>query len=117
MSKSSSSNGSPVKVSVRQREQILDVLTPDIKAIVRDGVEQFIGSGTRFLLELLMHAEARQLCGERNNKASSRRNVRWGTEQGTAIMAPSKRYSVLAFVSKGTSPKAPKKLSCNATEQ
>lgn len=86
MRKSSTSDNNGVKVTAKQKEQLLDVLRLDIKSIVRDGVDQFIGGGTRFLLELLMHAEARELCGRRYSRSQERKPVRWGTEKGTAIM-------------------------------
>jgi putative transposase len=91
MRKSSYSNKSGVKVSSKQREQLLDVLKPDIKSIVRDGVDAYVGNGTRFLLELLMHAEARELCGRVHSRSDSRKVVRWGTERGTAVMDGAKR--------------------------
>jgi putative transposase len=84
--KSSYSKNKGVKVTAQQREQLLDVLAPDVQEIVREGVEQFIGGGKRMLLELLMHAEARQRCGRRYSRSQMRKAVRWGTEMGTAIM-------------------------------
>ena len=86
MRKSSYSTTEGVKVTAKQREQLLDVLGPDIEAIIKEGVEQYVGNGTKFLLELLMHAEARQLCGKRHGRSEMRKNVRWGTEKGAAIM-------------------------------
>jgi transposase-like protein len=91
MRKSSSSNNSGVKVNAKQREQLLDVLRPNIKAIIKDGVDQYIGSGTKFMLELLMHAEARERCGDWHSRPAKRETVRWGTEKGTAIMDGVKR--------------------------
>ena len=58
MRKSSYSNNNGVKVTAKQREQLLDVLKPNIKAIVKEGVDKYIGDGTRFLLELLLLATA-----------------------------------------------------------
>jgi len=91
MGKSSSSPSSEVKFNGKQTEQLLEVLRPNIKAIVQQGVEQYIGNGTRFMLELLMHAEAQQLCGKRYSRSDKRKNVRWGSEQGTAIIEGAKR--------------------------
>jgi transposase-like protein len=91
MRKSSYPSGQGVKVSAKQREQLLDVLKPNIKAIVQEGVDKYVGNGTRFLLELLMHAEAKELCGKRHSRSDRRRTVRWGTEQGTAMMDGVKR--------------------------
>jgi len=87
MTKSSSSSRTAVKVTSKQREQLLDVLKPNIKAIVKEGVEQYIGNGTRFMLELLMHAEARELCGNWNSRSEKRQVQRWGTEKkATALI-------------------------------
>jgi putative transposase len=91
MRKSSYSNNNGVKVTTKQRENLIDVLKPDIKTIVRDGVESYVGTGTRFLLELLMHAEARELCGRVYSRSKSKKMVRWGTEQGTAMMDGARR--------------------------
>jgi len=91
MGKSSSSPGSEVKFNGKEREQLLEVLRPNIKAIVQEGVEQYIGNGTRLILELLMHAEAQQLCGKRYSRSDRRKNVRWGSEQGTAIIEGARR--------------------------
>jgi putative transposase len=91
MRKSSYSKNAGVKVSAKQREALLDVLQPDVKTIVREGVERYIGGGTRLLLELLMHAEARELCGRRYTRSNARKTVRWGSERGTAIMDGAKR--------------------------
>jgi transposase-like protein len=66
-------------------------LKPDIKGIIREGVENYIGNGTRFMLELLMHAEAKELCGKRYTRSEDRRMVRWGTEKGTAQMDGARR--------------------------
>src|ERR1700730_4511790 len=92
MRKSSTSDKHGVKVTAKQREKLLDVLKPNIKAIVKEGMEQYIGSGTRFMLELLMHAEARELCGRWNSRPQKRELQRWGTEKdSTAIIGGAKR--------------------------
>ncbi len=75
-----------VKVNAKQREQLLDVLKPNIKAIVKEGVEHYIGNGTRFMLELLMHAETQERCGKWHSRSEKRETVRWGKEKGTAII-------------------------------
>jgi putative transposase len=90
MRKSSYSNKAAVKVSAKQREQLLDVLKPDIKSIVRDGVDTYVGNGTRLLLELLMHAESREQCGRVYSRSRDRKIVRWGKQKGTAIMGGAK---------------------------
>lgn len=91
MSKSSYSSSNGVKVSAKQRELLLDVLKPNIKAIVKEGVDQYIGNGTRFMLELLMHAETQERCGKWHSRSQKREPVRWGTEKGTAIIDGVKR--------------------------
>jgi putative transposase len=91
MTKSSSFRNSAVKASALERQQLLDLLKPNIKAIVKEGVDQYIGNGTRFMLELLMHAEARELCGDWHSRSDKRTNRRWGAERGTAIIDGVKR--------------------------
>jgi len=92
MRKSSTSDNRGVKVTAKQREQLLDVLKPNIKAIAKEGVNQYIGDGTRFMLELLMHAEARELCGRWNSRPQKRELQRWGVEKkATALIDGGKR--------------------------
>jgi transposase-like protein len=92
MHKSSSDRNKGVKVTAKQIQQLLDVLKPNIKSVVKEGVDQYIGDGTRFMLELLMHAEARELCGNWNSRPQGRELVRWGTEKkATAIVNGAKR--------------------------
>jgi putative transposase len=92
MKKSSSDKNKGVKVSAKEREQLLDILSPNIKAVVKEGVEQYIGNGTRFMLELLMHAEAQELCGRWNSRPQQRKLGRWGTEEkATALIGGAKR--------------------------
>jgi transposase-like protein len=92
MRKSSSDMKKGVKVSAKEIEQLLDVLKPNVKAIVKDGVEQYIGNGTRFMLELLMHAEAQELCGRWNSRPQKRELGRWGTEKkATALIGGARR--------------------------
>ena len=76
MRKSSSSSGNGVKLPAKQREKLLDMLRPNINTIVKDGVEQYIGAGTKFMLELLMHAEARERCGDWHSRSELRELVR-----------------------------------------
>jgi len=74
MRKSSTPSRAGVKVSAKEREQLVDVLRPNIKQVVQEGVDKYIGNGTRFLLELLMHTEARELCG---GSTAAQRGGRW----------------------------------------
>jgi putative transposase len=92
MRKSSIFGNKGVKFTAKQREQLLDVLKPNLKTIVKDGIEQYIGGGAKFMLELLMHLEAQELCGKWNSRSGKREHVRWGTEKkGTAIIGGAKR--------------------------
>jgi putative transposase len=92
MRKSSSDTKKGVKVTAKEMEQLLSVLKPNIRAVVKEGVEQYIGNGTRFMLELLMHAEAQELCGKWNSRPQKRELSRWGTEKNaTALIGGAKR--------------------------
>jgi putative transposase len=87
MDKSSTFSDTGVKLNPRQREKLLEILKPlELQHVIQDGVNQYIGSGTRMLLELLLHAEAQELCGKWYSRDQKRSYVRWGTERGTAIM-------------------------------
>ena len=52
MRKSSSNSRKGVKITAQERERLLDVLKPNINKFVKDGVEKYIGDGTRFMLEV-----------------------------------------------------------------
>jgi putative transposase len=92
MRKSSYSKNNGVKVTAKEMEKLLGVLKPDVNAIVKEGMEQYMGQGTRFMLELLMHAEAQKLCGRWNSRPQKRELVRWGTEKkATALIGGAKR--------------------------
>ena len=87
MEKSSTQSNTGVKLNQRQRERLLEALSPlDLQQVIEEGVNNYIGSGTRMLLELLLQSEAQELCGKRYSRSDKRSCVRWGTEQGTAIM-------------------------------
>jgi len=80
-------NKQSARFTAKQREQLLDVMKPNIKAMVRDGMEQYIGDGTRFMLEMLLHAEAQELCGKVYSRTGERQAQRWGSEKkATAII-------------------------------
>lgn len=94
MSKSSRSSKEGVKrFSPEQREKLLELLLPmDLqKAIIEEGIGDYIGSGTRLLLELLLHAEAKELCGKWHAKEPGRLYERWGSEKGKALYDGAKR--------------------------
>jgi len=73
------------------KEQLQNLLKLNVEQVVLDGVNEYVTCGTRKLLELLMHAEAEQRCGKRYSRNSERQAVRWGTEQGIAIVNGAKR--------------------------
>lgn len=74
-----------------QREAILNALNLDLKAVVADGISEYLGNGAKLLLELLMQAEVETLCGKLYERSEHRSNVRWSTENGTAWVDGSKR--------------------------
>lgn len=91
MGKSSSFSHRAVKVDAKQMEELLDVLAPNIEQIIREGVNEHVGDAARFMLQVYMNAEARALCGRRYSRSSERKNVRWGNEQGKALIDGVKR--------------------------
>lgn len=92
MSKSSSSWTDSVKQRHSGiREELVGLLKDDVREIVLAGIGEYLQGGTKLLLELLMDAEVQQLCGMRYERDSKRRFVRWGTEQGTAIVSSAKQ--------------------------
>ncbi len=93
MTKSSNLNNEGVKrFTVEQREKLLEILEPlQLTNVITDGVNDYIGTGTRLMLELLMHAEAERLCGKWHEHDNEREFVRWGTEQGKAFIHGAKR--------------------------
>ncbi len=76
----------------KQRERLLEILEPlELENVITDGINDYIGSGTRLLLELLLHAEAEELCGKWHEHDKDRQFVRWGTEKGKAFIDGAKR--------------------------
>ena len=74
-----------------EREAVLKALNFDLKAVVAEGISEYIGNGAKLLLELLMHAEVETLCGKSHERFDGRSNVRWGVEDGTAFVNGAKR--------------------------
>lgn len=91
MGKSSSLNGGRVKLTAKQKEELLDVLGLNIKEIIEKGVDEYVTDGKRFLLDLLMQQEVRELCGRHYSRCEERKSVRWGKGKGTAIIDGAKR--------------------------
>jgi transposase-like protein len=86
MNRSWSSNKSGVKVTAKQREELLDVLQLNLKEIIKEGVTDYVADGTKFMYEMLMQAEARSRCGKWHEQSKGRQYVRWGTEAGRAVI-------------------------------
>jgi hypothetical protein len=103
MRKSSSSNISGVKVNAKQREQLLDLLRPNIKAIIKNGVDQYIGSGTKFMLKC-NNARPR-FCGgnepTRSRPVSSHAAL-FGLDTGTPLRGIHRRAACAAGVETST---------------
>jgi len=93
MSKSSRSPKQGVnRFTPEQKEKLLEILLPmDLKCVIQDGLNDYIGSGTRLLLELLLQGEAQQLCGKWHAKDPGRLYERWGNEKGKAFYDGGKR--------------------------
>lgn len=93
MTRSSNVKQQGVKLfTAKQREALLEILEPlNLKNVITDGINDYIGAGTRLLLELLLHAEAEELCGKWHEHDKDRQFVRWGTEQGKALIHGAKR--------------------------
>jgi transposase-like protein len=92
MDRSSSGSNGRVKFSPKQAEKLLEILGPlDLQYVIEDGLNTYIGSGTRLLLELLMQAETQALCGKWYERSRKRGGLRWGSEEGTAIYDGAKR--------------------------
>jgi len=89
-------SSTPWSEGVKQRnaqlkEQLLNLLEINVEEVILQGVNEYLSCGTRKLLELLMQAEALQKCGKWHSRSKERKAVRWGTEQGTALIDGAKR--------------------------
>ena len=91
MSRSSSSKDKNVKYSREQQEELVKLLAPDFKDIIRAGVNEYVADATRVVLEALMQSEVWQRCGAPYSREEKRDLVRWGTEEGTAVVDGAKR--------------------------
>ena len=80
------------RFTAKQREKLLEILEPlELKNVITDGINDYIGTGTRLMLELLLHAEAEKLCGKWHEHDPERLYVRWGNEKGKALIDGAKR--------------------------
>lgn len=84
MDKSSNGKNKNVNLSAKQAQKVLAVLALDFKDIIRTSVDEHIADGIRFLLEVLMQAEAQARCGNWYGRKKPGESMRWGTEKGTA---------------------------------
>ena len=76
----------------KQIEKLLEILEPfELKNVITDGINDYIGTGTRLMLELLLHAEAEKLCGKWYEHDPERLFGRWGNQKGTALIDGAKR--------------------------
>jgi transposase-like protein len=92
MAKSSSRNNESVKLTQDQKLKLLEILLPlDLQKVIQVGIEDYIGTGTRMLLQLLMDKEAQELCGDWYARNPDRKAVRWGVAEGTAVVGGAKR--------------------------
>jgi putative transposase len=92
MTKSSSHWSESVKQrNAKLKEQLVTLMDLDVQEVILEGFGEYLRCGTRLLLELLMQAEARQRCGERYQRNGKREYVRWGTEEGKALVDGVKR--------------------------
>ena len=88
MTKSSSVSGGAVKQrNGRLKEQLFSVLEHNVEGVIQEGVGEYLRTGARVLLEMLMEAEANQRCGTRYKRSDERKYVRWGTDTGTAVVS------------------------------
>lgn len=90
MGTSSTGSLEPVKLPKNQMQKLVSLLQLDFKSVIQEGVHEYIQHGARFLIELLMAAEVTELCGDRHERSRKRKNVRWGSEPGTAILGGGK---------------------------
>jgi transposase-like protein len=71
----------------RLKEQLFSVLEHSVEEVIQDGVGEYLRTGARVLLEMLMEAEANQRCGTRYERSDGRKYVRWGVDRGTAVVS------------------------------
>lgn len=74
-----------------ESKAVLNALNADVESVVSEGITEFLERGAKLLLKLLMQAEVETLCGEKNERFDGRGFVRWGSEQGTALVGGYKR--------------------------
>lgn len=78
-------------LGTEQKEALLKALNLDLKTVVEEGINEYLGRGAQLLLELLMQAEVQTLCGKNHERSDQRKYFRWGEEVGTAVIDGGKR--------------------------
>lgn len=73
-----------------ERDSLFKTLDLDLKTVIAEGIHEYLGKGAKLLLELLMQAEVETICGKNHERFEKRNCVRWGSEEGTAIVEGSK---------------------------
>lgn len=86
MKKSSQTKPALVNQSPEVVQGILTSLALDLDRIIKEGVYSYLADGMRFVINLLLEAEVKGLCGERYKHDPEREANRWGSEPGTAIV-------------------------------
>lgn len=72
-------------LGTEQKEALLKALNLDLKTVVEEGINEYLGRGAQLLLELLMQAEVQTLCGKNHERSDQRKYFRWGEEVGAVI--------------------------------
>ena len=86
MNRSSSKERKGVKHSATELEQVMKLLAPDFRQIIEKGVNEYLAEASKVVLEALMQSEVWQICGAPYSRTPERQAVRWGSEEGLAIV-------------------------------
>ena len=89
MKQSSNKDGLFVNLNNKQEQQLLELLSIDLKKVLKEGVGEYLAAGMRFLIDLFMETEVNQLCGERYGRNGNGLG-RWGSEAGSVIVGRTK---------------------------
>lgn len=87
MVRSSSKVGLSVNVSKERLDLLSQLLVSELPGVVSQGVHDWIKERSVFLAELLINAEVIQLVGERNKHNADRDCSRWGSQNGSVLLA------------------------------
>ena len=61
MKQSSNKDGLFVNLNNKQEQQLLELLSIDLKKVLKEGVGEYLAAGMRFLIDLFMETEVNQL--------------------------------------------------------